>query len=298
MRYHFVVNPVAGRGTSVTLMRGVAEALRAAGHEVSSHVTTAPGEAGPHVASIPADDIDRLVAVGGDGTLREVINGRHPMPWPVGVIPMGTANLVGREMRMPLTRRTHALAEALLRAEPWTVDLIAMRPEETQEIALANVGAGLDGELVQTIADLRAAGDGSGGYARWIAPMWNCLRNFDFPRLRVTVDGERTYAAGACVVQNAHNYGGVFELSPDAALDSGSLQVVMIRARTNRDLFRILFSALARRTTRQNDVKCVTGKRVRIEANRGVLLQADGDPVGSTDIDVELLPQSLQLLRA
>ena len=298
MRYHFVVNPVAGRGTSVTLMRGVAEVLRAAGHEVSSHVTTAAGEAGPHVATIEEGSIDRLVAVGGDGTLREVINGRHPMPWPIGVIPMGTANLVGREMRMPLSRRAHSVAQALLRAEPWTVDLIAMRPHGKREIALANVGAGLDGELVHTIAQLRADGDGSGGYARWIAPMWNCLRNFAFPRLRVTVDGMRTYAAAACVVQNARNYGGVFELSPAAALDSGALEVMMIRARTNRDLFRILFSAMARRTARQKDVKIVTGRSVRIESSDDVLLQADGDPAGRTDIEVELLPRSLQLLRA
>jgi diacylglycerol kinase (ATP) len=302
MRYHFVVNPVAGRGTAVTLMRGVAEALRTAGMEVSSHVTTASGDAGRHVADLGEDATDRLIAVGGDGTLREVINGRRPMPWPVGVIPMGTANLVGREVRMPLNRRVQTIAQCLLRAQPWSVDLITMRAigatGDREQVALANVGAGLDGELVHAISNVRSAGDGFGGYARWIGPMWDCLRSFSFPRLRVTVDGLRTYAAAACVVQNAHNYGGVFELAPGAALDSGRLDVMLIRARTNRDLFRILVSSLARRTTRQKDVKFLTARHVRIESSDHVRLQADGDPAGRTDVELEILPQSLELLRA
>jgi len=299
MHYHFVINPVAGRRSPVDLVRAIAEILRAEGHEVSSHVTTGAGCAGRHVAGLDDGEVDRLVAVGGDGTLRELINGRDPLPWPVGSIPMGTANLVGRELRMPLDHHAGHLAAALLRAEPWRVDTIAIaRDDGPDELALANVGAGLDGELVHTIAELRRADDGGGGYGRWVRPMWNNLVNFDFPQLNVTVDGQRTYAAGAVVVQNAYNYGGIFELSPRAALDSGTLDIMLIRARTNRDLFRILFSSWVRRIEQQKDVQFVRGRTVRIEAGRGVRLQADGDPAGRTDVELALRPQSLTLLRA
>ena len=116
--------------------------------------------------------------------------------------------------------------------------------------------------------------------------------------LRVTVDGQRTYAAAACVVQTAYNYGGIFELAPQAALDSGALNIMLIRARTNRDLFRILFSSWTRRLAHQKDVILLTGQHVRLEATRSVRLQADGDPAGSTDVEIELRPKSLTLLRA
>ena len=300
MRFHFVVNPVAGRGSAVALTREIAERLRAGGAQVTSHVTTEPGDAGRHVATLAEDEIDRLVAVGGDGTLREVVNGRSPMPWPLGIVPMGTANLVGREVRMPLDRRAAHIADCLQGAEPWTVDTILIRRGDAgaDELALANVGAGLDAELVHTICDLRASEPGGGGYGRWVKPMWRGLCDFEFPHLRVTVDGQRTYAAAACVVQTAYNYGGIFELAPQAALDSGALNIMLIRARTNRDLFRILFSSWTRRLAHQKDVILLTGQHVRLEATRSVRLQADGDPAGSTDVEIELRPKSLTLLRA
>lgn len=299
MRYHFVVNPVAGRGTSVALIGAVAEALRAAGDEVTSYVTTAAGDAGRHAGELEEDALDRLVVVGGDGTLREIINGRDVIPWPVGIVPMGTANIIAREARMPLDRKAAHLAQALRKATPWQVDLIVLkRGAEGEERALANVGAGVDADIVHTISALRASADGAGGYSRWVRPMWRTLCSFSFPRLRVTVDGRRTYAAAACTVQNARNYGGVFELSPDAALDSGGLEVVLLRARTNRDLFRILFASWFRRAPLQNDVQIISGRHVRIESTEPVRLQADGDPAGRTDVELELLPGALTLLRA
>lgn len=299
MRYHFVVNPVAGRGTSVALIRAVAEALRSAGDEVTSYVTTAAGDAGRHVAELEPDEFDRLVSVGGDGTLREIINGKEVIPWPVGIVPLGTANLAAREAQMPLDRKAAGLAGALRRATPWQVDLMSLqRDDAPRERALANVGAGLDADIVHTISSLRASADGAGGYSRWVRPMWNTFCSCTFPQLRITVDGRRTYAAAACTVQNARSYGGMFELSPEAALDSGRLEVVLFRVRTHRDLFRILLASWFRRAPLQTDVQIISGQHVHIESHEPVRLQADGDPAGRTDVDLQLLPAALTLLRA
>ena len=300
MRYHFVVNPVAGRRTAVPLVEEISAALRAAGQDVSCHVTAQAGEATEHIASLSEDHCDRLVVVGGDGTLHEVVNGiGAPLPWPVGIVPMGTANLVGRELHMPLNRRAGQLALRLLGSAPWPVDLIRVtRAGGEQEYAVANVGVGLDAEIVQAIAGVRAGAAGSGSYASWIRPILQTVSAFRFPRLRVTVDGMRTYAAAACVVQNANNYGGLLRLSPDAALDSGKLDVTLIRARTKRDLLRILAGALTRRVPTFNDVKIVRAERVDLRCSRPVHLQADGDPAGMTDATIEIVPKAMRLLRA
>ncbi|MDJ0975703.1 MAG: diacylglycerol kinase family protein, partial [Planctomycetota bacterium] len=95
MRYHFIVNPVAGRGRVTTILDDVQTMLREHGFEVSRYVTKAAGDAGVHVATLGPDEVDRVVVVGGDGTLREVVNGMPPpLPWPIGIVPVGTANLV------------------------------------------------------------------------------------------------------------------------------------------------------------------------------------------------------------
>lgn len=298
MRFHFVVNPAAGRRMALPLVDSVTALLRAAGAETTRYVTQAAGDAAAHVATLADDHADRVVVVGGDGTLREVVNARPPpLPWPVGIVPMGTANLVGREVRMPLDHRAARIARGLLEGEPWRVDLLRMRRQDGGiDHAVANVGIGLDAEVVHAVSRMRAGG--SGGYKRWVRPMWDTLRTFTFPRLRVTVDDRITYAAAAVIVQNAHNYGGIFELSPDAALDSGALDVLLVRARTNRDLFRILFGAWTHRVQRFNDVKILRGSRVRLRSMTRAPVQADGDPAGHTDLEVDLVPGGLTLLRA
>ncbi len=298
MHFHFVVNPAAGRQQALPLVEAITKALEAGGAKATRYVTTAAGDGAEHVRTLAADACDRLVVVGGDGTLREVVNARAlPLPWPVGIVPMGTANIVGREVRMPLDQRAPRMAAGLLASEPWTVDVIQLtRADGTLERAVANAGVGLDAEIVRAVSEVRDGG--SGGYKRWIRPIIDSFSSFRFPKLRVTVDDHITYAAGAVIVQNARNYGGVFELSPDARLDSGSLDVMIIRARTNRALFGILFSAWTKRAPRNKDVKFVRGQRVSLRSSKQAPVQADGDPAGWTDVDLELLPGGLTLLRA
>jgi diacylglycerol kinase (ATP) len=300
VRFHFVVNPVAGRRTALSIADAIAARLEARGHSTSRHVTSGPGDARAHVAAGAVPATDRLVVVGGDGTLREVINGAPPpLPWPVGIVPVGTANLVGREARMPLSRDPDALVEALVAAEPWTTDLLELaRAGEAPERAAANVGAGLDAEIVHAAAHEREAHAGLGGYARWVKPIWGTFRAFDFSRIEATVDGRRTYRGSGIVVQNARSYGGLFTLAPEARMDSGLLDVTVIRCRTHRDLFRILLGAWLGRLTQHKDVAFVRGTEVSIRAARPLALQADGDPAGHTDVVVRVLPGALRLLRA
>ncbi|MDF1699843.1 MAG: diacylglycerol kinase family protein [Planctomycetota bacterium] len=298
MHFHFVINPAAGRGHAAPLGEAVVAALQAAGAEATSYVTQAAGDGAAHVRDLAPDACDRLIVIGGDGTLREVVNARaETPPWPVGIVPMGTANVVGRELRMPLDRQAPTIAASLLAGEPWSVDVMRLtRSDGTVEHAIANTGIGLDADVVHAVSRVRAGGPG--GYLRWVGPIIETLSTFRFPVLRVTVDDHVTYAAGACIVQNARNYGGVFALSPTAALDSGSMDVMLIRSRTHRSLFGILFSALLRRVRKNHDVRIVAAQQVRFASSSTALVQADGDPAGTTDLRVELIPGGLTLLRA
>ena len=296
MHIRFVVNPVAGRRTSVPYVKTVMEHMQERGVQASIYVTRFAGDGRDHVQGLD-EEIDRVVVCGGDGTLAEVVNGLGPRRLPVGVIPMGTANLVARETRMPMARDPQGTAQALSAAAPWRVDLLETTTSLGKRLSLATVGVGMDGSIVHALEDVRNT-PGTGGYTRWIPPIVETLANFPRPRLRVHVDERRTYAAVGCVIQNTRNYGGLFQLSPTSAMDSGSLDVMLMRVVARRDLVRIMAGGLLRRLPRYRDLEFVTGDRIRIETQDPAPVQCDGDAAGFADVDVRRLPDALDLLRA
>lgn len=296
MHLRFVVNPVAGRRTSVPYVRKVMEHLGERGLQSSIYVTRFAGDGRDHAQALD-EGVDRVVVAGGDGTLAEVVNGLGPLRCPVGVIPMGTANLVARETRMPTATDPRETANALAGAARWRVDMMRTRNADGERYSLATVGVGADASVVHALEDVRNA-PGMGGYARWAKPITDTLIGYRPLHLRVHIDERRTYAAAACIVQNTRNYGGMFRLSPAAAMDSGTLDVMLMRIVAPRDLIRVMAGALLRCLPRYHDMKFVRGDRVRIESRERAPVQADGDAAGFSDIDIQRLPAALDLLRA
>ena len=292
MRIHVVANPTAGRGKVPGLVRDLAARLEREGARVTTYSTVAAGDARAHVSLLAGDATDRLVVVGGDGTLHEVANALPPpAPWPVAIVPVGTANLVARDAHMPLRGGVDALARAILDGVPWTVDLL----ETDRGFAVATAGVGLDAEVVEAVA--KARGGKAGGYARWVGPIAKTFSEYAPPRLTAVVDG-KAYEGAAVVVQNARNYGGLFELSPTARMDDGVLDVVVIRGGHRRDFFRVLLAAFARRVQGMRDVTIATGTSVEIRSEEPAAVQIDGDPGGATPLSVRVRPRSFTLLRA
>jgi diacylglycerol kinase (ATP) len=300
VRVHLLVNPVAGRNRAGPLADAVARRLEEAGAKVTVERTRAAGDAGRMAAALAPDAADRVVVVGGDGTLREVVNARPlPLPWPLGLLPVGTANVVGRELRIPLGGSPRAAATALLAAQPWAVNALEVTyASGGRELAVANVGVGLDAEVVRAVSAARARRRGLGGYAVWLKPILATVAAYRAPRLTVRVDQGRVYPASALVVQGGLAYGGVFRLAPDARLDAPTLSVALLQTPGRRDAFRILARALARRATRDRDLLLLRAHEVAVAADPPVGLQADGDPAGETPLTVRLLPRALTLLRA
>jgi len=290
VRIHIVVNPMAGRGRALRRVTDLEHALAAGGASVTVHRTTGPGDAATHVARLGPGDFDRLVVVGGDGTLHEAVNGKDRLPWPVALVPLGTANLVARDAVVPLGADVTPHARTILEGVPWEVDLL----QTDRGRALAVVGAGLDAIVVRAVADARRGG--VGGYGRWIVPIARTFFGYRPARLRVVVDG-RVVTGGAVIVQNTHCYGGLFTLSRDARMDDGVLDVVVLGEASRRDHFRMLVRAYAHRLHLDHGVTVLRGTHVEVTSDRPVDVQADGDPAGHTPLSAHVLPRALTLLR-
>jgi len=292
MRIHLVANPTAGRGRARGLVARLVAELERRGSTATVHWTAGPGDAAAHVATLTPESCDRLVSVGGDGTIHELINGRPaPLPWPVALVPLGTANLVARDAGVALRGDVVALARTILDGVPWTVDLL----ETDRGLALANAGVGLDAEVVLAVAEARRGG--IGGYLRWIGPIARTFVRYVPPVLEVVVDGHARARGGGVVVQNTFCYGGLFSLARTARMDDGRLEVTVLRHANRRNYFLMLLGAFVGRLDRDRGITMLSGTHVEVRCVDGAAVQLDGDPAGRTPLSVRIRPAALTIVR-
>jgi diacylglycerol kinase (ATP) len=282
-RLLLVVNPVSGRGRSLrSALRFVAE-VRKAGGAVEEFRTAASGDGARRAAGAREAGFDAVVACGGDGTVNEVLNGLEGTGLPVGILPAGTANVLARDLRIPFDPA--GAARVAVDGRVRALDVGEARSSAGSRRFLACAGAGLDGAVVAAVAGARKA---RLGFRGWIRPLWREIRAHPFHPLRVTVDGLPAGPATLAIVCNTANYGGLFTLLPGADPGDGALDVLCLDARRRRSFFRYLWGAWRGTLARQADASAARGGTVRVEADVPVPVQVDGDPFGTTPLEVSL----------
>ncbi len=159
--------------------------------------------------------VDVAVAVaGGNGTISEAVNGLGRGAPPIGIIPLGTANVLAIEVGLPVRAGTIAATIANGEATPVTTGLV----NDRRFILMA--GIGLDASVVETIDLARKRRLGKMAY------VWQALREglrYPFPRFDVEIDGRRIVAP-SLIVANGRHYAGSFVCAPDAGLERDRLE--------------------------------------------------------------------------
>jgi YegS/Rv2252/BmrU family lipid kinase len=236
-----------------------------------------------------------VVAAGGDGTVAAVADGLIGSDVPLGILPLGTANVLARELGLPLEPDE---ACALLASSEETATLDAMRvggrPFFTQ------VGVGLDSLMI------RDTDTGAKRRLGRLAYLWTGavrLAGFQPRRFLIRVDdqGDRQIRASQVLVANVGTLGQPpFRWGPGIRPDDGELTVCVLRARTVLAYLRLAVS-VARGAQRADPSTRYfkARKRVRIGMTRPsspLPVQADGEIIGQTPVDVELLPGAVRVV--
>jgi diacylglycerol kinase family enzyme len=257
------------------------------------------------------------VSIGGDGTLRSVVErvtdgGRHEGPGVV-VVPMGTANLMGRHLGIGLNekgveeRAVGAIRErrvvkldvgvvmSKVKGQMSKVGEGAQAAEREEQLFLLMVGVGLDGEIVHALDRIRT---GPINYLSYIRPAVEALAGYRFHELEVEVDGRRVskMQPSLVFVGNVAEYGTGFPILPLARSDDGLLDVCVLPTKSATDLVEHAVAAVAGEHHLREGAVYVTGKRVRITSREPVAVQADGDPAGWTPVEVGLLETRVAFL--
>jgi len=284
--FSLIVNPVSGKGSAGRRAARVAALLEAGGHTCKVVETRGPGDA-RRLAEDLLDSSDVLVALGGDGTLREIIEGTDASR-PVGIIPSGTANVVARDLGIP--RDLERAVEILLRGRVLALDL----GRANGRPFLGMVGVGYDAEVVRALARRRR---GPIRMTSYLAPALQVLARPPRIPLRVRVDGrELPDPVFGVVVANTRNYGGLFAVVPFARPDDGLLGWQAQRRAGRLGILCYACCALFGRRASPRLAAYGPARRLEISADPPAAVQVDGDPAGTTPLEVEIEPGQARIL--
>lgn len=204
-----VFNPTAGRRRAHRLWR-VLDVMSANGVRLELAETTHAGHAIELARDAAAAGARLVVAAGGDGTIAEVANGLNGSGCRLGVIPLGTANVLAHELGLPFEPRAVAAALAFGRTrDVWPG--IATGAAGSR-VFVQMLGAGFDAHVVQHLSLLLKRAIGRNAYVVQAARE---VVRYRFRPIHVTVDGRET-EAGTVIVSKGHYYGGCYVLAPGA----------------------------------------------------------------------------------
>ncbi len=286
MKVRVIANPISGGGNGRRLGEAMSAALNARGISADLYVTTRAGEAGEIATET---GYDCVVSVGGDGTTNEIANALLGTDIVLAILPLGTANVVPRQLGIPLN--ADAVADLIARGSVRRMDVGRCG----DRIFLLGTGAGPDAAIVEAIHARRGQRLGISGY---YVPTLRTLWRYDWPRIRVTVDGEVLCDDGHyAIVGNCRYSAGVFPFTPKARIDDGLLDVCVMRNLTMVRLARHAVASWRSGFVARKDVLYRTGTRVRFEAvdSRMLPLQIDGDPAGTLPSEFTVDPAALRV---
>lgn len=272
-----ILNPV--KIENVETFRAALDARAAElGYSAPTWLETSIEDPGHSMARYAVEQqVDLVVVCGGDGTVRTVCGEVAGSGIPIGVVPAGTGNLLARNLDLPLY--LNAAIDVALNGQDRAVDLVRIEGDGIgeREHFLVMAGMGFDAAIMGGVNEQIKAKVG------WLAYFVSGLRNLMFPavRLEIAMDGEEPtkHWARTVVVGNVGFLQAGLPLLPDATIDDGRLDVVLINPARFLHWFRVLARVLSRGKKLDDTVNRMTGRSVVIRAPGETPRQIDGDAI-------------------
>lgn len=294
-----IVNPTAGRRRR-GLVDAVAARVRAEGWTVDVVETTAAGDARRLAETCDARRYDVIAVAGGDGTINEVINGlagRGEDAPAVGIVPLGTANVLAHELGLGFSAAAVARTMTAGRA-------LVMQPGEAANGSRARcfslmAGAGFDAKVVAGVSAPLKRRLGRAAY------VWRSLveaRRYRPVRYRVEIDGE-CHEASSVIVTRSRHYAGPYVVAPNATLGEPLLHVCLFERWGRWQTFRYGLALLLGRLPKSCGYRVVAGRQVKVSVLNDAgepgdqPVQIDGDNALTLPVSIGLAAGAVRLLR-
>ncbi|AWB90809.1 phosphatase PAP2 family protein [Aeromicrobium chenweiae] len=240
------------------------------------------------------EEVDLIIAAGGDGTVRAVCEEVARTGVAVGVLPHGTGNLLARNLGIPLNARD--ALDVAFGGQDRAIDLAVLETDTgTSTTFLVMAGLGMDAAIMTGVNDQLKSKVG------WLAYFVSGVKAARFPAMKVQIsvdDGEpRKFRARTVVVGNVGFLQGGIPLLPDAQIDDGMLDVVVIAPKRFIGWLAIIVRVIGRQKRTNERLDRLIGQKVVIKAEKPVPMQLDGDPVGDGQVITAQVQPGVLLVR-
>jgi YegS/Rv2252/BmrU family lipid kinase len=225
-----------------------------------------------HQAAVSGCDL--VLAIGGDGTIRAVCEELAGTGIPVGIVPAGTGNLLARNLDIPLYLRS--AVDVGLNGQDRAIDMVEVSGDKMEDATfLVMAGLGFDAAIMEGVnEDIKAK-------VGWLAYVWSALKSLMFPavRVEVSVDGApfTRHRARTLVIGNVGFLQAGMPLIPDAAIDDGKLDVVLLYPRRFLSWLPLAVRVLTKNPRTDETITRMTGTEVVVRTHVDAPRQLDGD---------------------
>ena len=291
------MNPAAAGGTTGKRWPEIAHRAAQRGLDGDALISERPGQLTALAADAVAGGATRLIVVGGDGSVNEVVNGIADAEGvELAVIPCGTGWDFVRTFDIP--RDLDAAVDVALNGVVREIDLgvVTYRTwggEDARSVFANVASAGISGAIAQRANESSKALGGKVSY------YWATLSVFfgwQTGEMRVSVDGEsRSGKMIDAVVCNGRYLGGGMMMCPEAEPDDGVFDVLLIGDVTKRDLLLVLPKTYKGNHLPHPRLELLRGKVVTVESAEPLPIELDGEQPGTTPARFEVLPRALRL---
>jgi diacylglycerol kinase (ATP) len=305
MKTFVVVNPAAAGGGAGKHWPKISRELQAALTPFDSALSSKPGEVTTLVRGAIAAGAKNIIAVGGDGTVNEAVNGlcdgesAPANDVTFGFVMYGTGGDFRRSLDLP--KGVHAAIENLRHGRTQVIDLGRLRytgPDGAPALRWFNniSSFGFSGEVVRAVNAAHYSKMLGGKFSF----LWNSfleLRKYQGCKVDITIDGE-TVSEDVCTaaICNGRYFGGGMKMAPNAALDDGHFDVVVVRQEPRLTIFdmRLLYSGAH---IDHPNVSVFRGRRIEAKpvSNAPIYLDVEGEAPGSLPATFEIVPKALRV---
>lgn len=284
---YFIINPIAGRGRSSRIVDSIKSILAQKGIPFHGATTTYPG----HATELAMEAIEKgyrdIIAVGGDGTIYEVVNGLMDSNGSLGVIPAGTGNDFAHGLHLPMD--PSAALDVILKGQKKLIDI----GTANEKVFINVAGTGFDADVLMTMKKARKILKGKLIYL--ISALSTLLR-YQFRDVSIEVDGKVYHRRILLVaIANGSYYGGGMQVAPKANMEDGKLDVCIISSLPKWRVPFLLPKFIKGDHLHFSFVEYYRGEHVRISSSMPSPLNIDGELAGTTPLECSLKPLSLSV---
>ncbi|HEY0355589.1 MAG TPA: diacylglycerol kinase family protein [Flavisolibacter sp.] len=280
----FIINPVSGGKEKHDWEASIREYFKELPHAIEFYVLTGTSDKISIQKYIDTIKPDRVVAVGGDGTVKLLAEMLKETPIPLGILPAGSANGMAKELGIPL--KVDEALDVITGGLAKKIDLIRINEEEIC-IHLSDVG--LNAMLVKYF---EKSNRGLWGYGRAV---FRILWQKQKLRFSIQTDNEQVKRKAYMVVlANARKYGTGANINPEGNIADGLFEIVVVR---KLNVFEILKALFTNKSFHPDRIEVFSTRLAEVRVQRKAYFQVDGEFLGKTNfVAARILPQILTIM--